>query len=157
MLRLYWLATYMLICFFFFNLKECILDLFDVLCSENIQNCVENHASPEKFFRVIWEAVWGAISPQFGSNKSTFYSYYIVYWLLSLTTVTGNFPIHMANTISGPPISVMFFSLVIIFPTFSKDTWLPRLVCSVFSWSVNSKICKCKDLSAGSVSSYITM
>ena len=32
--------------FFFFNLKECILDLFDVLCSENIQNCVENHASP---------------------------------------------------------------------------------------------------------------
>ena len=35
--------------------------MFNVLCSDKILNCAENHASPEQFLRVIWEAGFWAI------------------------------------------------------------------------------------------------
>ena len=40
--------------FFFFEiLKKCNHDLFNILCSDKIQNCDENSASLEQFLRVI--------------------------------------------------------------------------------------------------------
>ena len=53
----YCLAVYMLVFsffFFFFEiLKKCNHDLFNILCSDKIQNCDENSASLEQFLRVI--------------------------------------------------------------------------------------------------------
>ena len=46
---------------FFETLKECIPNLFDVLCSDKIQNCSENHASMEQFLGVTYKAVTWAI------------------------------------------------------------------------------------------------
>ena len=60
---------------FFETLKKRIPDLFDVLCSDKIQNCAENPASPEQFLRVIWEVGFWA-SPQFGSKNAFFYVSY---------------------------------------------------------------------------------
>ena len=61
--------------FFFETLKKCSPDLFDVLCSDKIQTCAENPASPEQFPRVIWEVGFWA-SPQFGSKNTFFYVFY---------------------------------------------------------------------------------
>ena len=49
--------------------------MFNVLCSDKIQNCAENPAPLEQFLRVIWEAGFQA-TPQFDSNKTLSYSYY---------------------------------------------------------------------------------
>ena len=51
------------------TLKKCRPELFNILCSDKIQNCAEKPASLEQFHRVTWEAGFWA-SPQSGSNKT---------------------------------------------------------------------------------------
>lgn len=41
--------------FFKNTLEECIPDLLNVFCSDEVHSCSENHAPAEQF-RVIWEA-----------------------------------------------------------------------------------------------------
>ena len=55
---------YALVLFFFFEtLKKCNPDLFNVLCSDEIENWAENPTSPEQFLRVIWEVrFWNSLA-----------------------------------------------------------------------------------------------
>ena len=39
---------------FFEPLKRCNPDLFNVLCSDKIENCAENAAAPDQLLRVSW-------------------------------------------------------------------------------------------------------
>ena len=49
--------------FFFETLKKCNPDLFNVLCSDEIENWAENPTSPEQFLRVIWEVrFWNSLA-----------------------------------------------------------------------------------------------
>ena len=96
--RPYWLAVYVLICLFE-TLKECTPVVFDVLCSDKIQTCAENPASPEQFLRVIWEVGFWA-SPQFGS-KNTFF--YVSYWLFNQGLNPWPLQWRCGILASGPP------------------------------------------------------
>ena len=63
-----------LVCFILLEtLKECIPDLFDVLCSDKT-NCTEYHASLDLFPRAIWDAVFWAIVLSLAQIK-LFFSY----------------------------------------------------------------------------------
>ena len=50
-------CVFLVLVFFLEVLKECIPDLFNVLCSDKIYNCTENRASLEQCFRAAREAV----------------------------------------------------------------------------------------------------
>ena len=84
--RPWWLAVHMLVWFFpfffFLILEERLPDLFHVHCSNKTQNCAENHASWERFLRVIWKVVFQAGVLSLAQIK--FFSYC---WLFLLTDV----------------------------------------------------------------------
>ena len=59
--RLYWLAVYVLICFFGFFLKywrnlSLVFFFFLTFLVLTIQSCAENHVSPKHHLRVIWDS-----------------------------------------------------------------------------------------------------
>lgn len=51
-------------------LREYILDLCDVFCSGQTQNCAGNHASLEQLLRVIWETGFWAVVLSLAQIKS---------------------------------------------------------------------------------------
>jgi len=57
-------------------LKECIPDLFGILCVDKIQDCAENHASLEQFLQGICEAVFQDIV--FSVAQTKFFSISII-------------------------------------------------------------------------------
>ena len=67
-------ADFFVFFFFLATLKECIPNLFDVLCSDKIQNCSENHASMKQSLGVTYEAItWASL--QRDSKTKLFYYY----------------------------------------------------------------------------------
>ena len=77
-------------------MKKCIPDLFNILYSDKIKNCAENHASPEQFLRVIWEIGCQAIVVSLAQTK--LFSILIIVCLLIIFIDTGDININIDSS-----------------------------------------------------------
>ena len=73
-----WSTCWSVLCFFFETCRNVTLTCLMFFVLTRYKSVAENPASLKQFRRAIWEAGFWA-SPQLGSNKRHFYSYYWVF------------------------------------------------------------------------------